>query len=918
MTNYSMEKPTRKHPKASCETCPLYFDGEYCASKWVPGSQVVFVGEAPGANEVAKQEPFVGESGILLNRAIRGGGGDPETVSKTNVVACRPPNNNLMGYEGAVYNCMGRLQYELAEEFAGDKVVALGKYATEVVLGVLAGRGDAASLPPSARRGRWFDADGDTGSLEGVRILSEYHPAYVARKPSEMSGFKRGIARVFDNGRSEHSLLQEPEIIVLDSFRAIEAMLSRVPDGTWTAFDLETNQIQYYDSRYSKDRKGDLVEIVEPADEILQIGMAWNLRKGYIIPGELVHDDGNVVEYLTQFFRRIKTIAHNGKFDVVFLRSAGVVAHVDFDTMLAHFVLEENSSHGLKSIAQVEYGLPDYEAAIIKQYLKSSSDEWSKIPFDKLALYNGWDCIVTRALKERFEKRLRARKSFVGEFADVVTIPELSETSAYHWPFMNLLMPAQQFLSGVEYRGIAVDVPYLKRAQAAMQQEIDEHLVQLREMCDKPDFNPNAHMQVAEVLYEDLQLPRPKQLERTLGRRVNTSKSKKPQDATGKGVLDALVEVTNHPFARQMKTYRRVAKIKSSYIDNMLSYVDTEGRVHADFRVMGTEVGRLAVKEPALQTIPRPKDRHGATIRGAFVADPYTLNDLARYLTGASGANLRWDQIGCQPLDPSAVRDEDVEAVLMIADYSQAELRAAAHYSNEPFLIDQVYANDRDLHTEATNAMFGTPEQIAEERGISYEEAKVLWDEYRVELKMFNFAYLYGGNENSFAQDRGIPLSQAKAFVKRYESNMPRLAQWKKDQYRRALKYHYVTTVHGRRRTFPELAALTPETLYHRDNRQLLDDVRKASVHAVVAGTASDLCLLAAQELDSWGLEIQLLVHDSVIIRAPRFVANCLAVRAPEVMERTAAMWLPRVAWKVDVKIGKRWAKPPEDLMLAA
>lgn len=148
----------RKHPNAVCEKCPLYALGQFVPSKWVEGSDVVFVGEAPGADEVQAQEPFVGVSGRLLGRALAAVGVDPSTVSKANVVSCRPPGNDLKAHSGAIRCCLPRLNREL-ESFTGTKVVSLGKISTEAVLGALAKRTDVIDMSVTARRGRWFDPE---------------------------------------------------------------------------------------------------------------------------------------------------------------------------------------------------------------------------------------------------------------------------------------------------------------------------------------------------------------------------------------------------------------------------------------------------------------------------------------------------------------------------------------------------------------------------------------------------------------------------------------------------------------------------------------------------------------------------------------------------------------------------------------
>ncbi|MHA2428847.1 MAG: DNA polymerase, partial [Candidatus Hermodarchaeia archaeon] len=258
--------------------------------------------------------------------------------------------------------------------------------------------------------------------------------------------------------------------------------------------------------------------------------------------------------------------------------------------------------------------------------------------------------------------------------------------------------------------------------------------------------------------------------------------------------------------------------------------------------------GRLAVRKPALQTIPRASDYHGALIRSSFTAPPgYKLIEV---------------------------------------DYSQAELRVLACLSGEEFL-QRVYREGRDLHSEVAEAMFGPN----------------FTKEQRVQTKMFNFSYTYGGTEYSFAKDAGLSLPIAKRFVRDYNRNMPRLAAYRKEQVEFLYEHSYIETRFGRRRHFP---------LIVKNNK---DDARKASVHQPVAGGAADLTLISGTKLvNDHGVEVCLMVHDSILAYALEDEAEETATLIAGVMQATAMEYFPEVPWPMepgrDIEIKDRWADP--------
>jgi DNA polymerase I-like protein with 3'-5' exonuclease and polymerase domains len=473
---------------------------------------------------------------------------------------------------------------------------------------------------------------------------------------------------------------------------------------------------------------------------------------------------------------------------------------------LSHNCLDETMPLGLKKMATLEFGIPDYEPELVTQYLTSRNDRYSKVPPDKLAQYGVLDVVVTLALREVLEKRLR-------------------DAGQYESPFMNIIMPASRMLENAELRGLLVDNNALETAGERFQKLIAEKAAALRECVEEPDLNPNAPTQVAAVLYDKLKLPMPH------GYKIQPR-------STGAPALDQLKGL--HPVIQLLEEYRRVAKLYSSYVKNVVAFRDNQGRVHARFLIQGTEVGRLAVRDPALQTISRPDDEYGGMVRSMYVAAP--------------------------------------GKVLVIADYSQAELRVLAAYSKEPFLLD-VYARDRDLHEEVALVMFG-PQRTKAQRAI---------------CKMFNFAYVYGGTIYSFAEELGLPLETARQFVRKYDENMPVALAWKKEQFVKAQADGYVETIFRRRRHFP---------LITNDN---IKDVRKASVHMVVAGTASDLTLRSCIELEALGIPVVLTVHDSVMAEVDEETAKAVGERMHKVLMGMGERYLPEVLWKVDVEIRRRW-----------
>ena len=765
--------PMNKFPYANCDACPLYNEPSV-PSTISTGAGVVFVGEAPGAEEAYEGHPFVGQSGQLLRSCFQAVGGHPEDACYVNTVACRPPGNREPT-EVEVSCCSKRLEYDLSKCPSEAPVVALGKTAHRA-LGV-----------SYEDNGRW------TGN-----VVPTWHPAYVLRKPSEVHSFLRDL-EIALRGPSIKDSVPDTKVIHVETLDSLNRWLGEMPSGEWLAVDIETDNVNWY--RTNK----------KPKDPVLMLQMCWDPNFALVLDDIMLYDVPGVIDALQIKLPEMKIVGHNFKFDAVFLRSHfGLVIDAAFDTYLAHYLLNENLPHGLKELAKTELGLEDYEKELISKYLNTKNDQYSKVPFEPMAKYGSLDVAATLLLRKIYWDRLK-------------------EQNMLEWPMLNIIMPMSAMLTKVELRGFKVDRNMIETVRTEFQRDMDKLSDELRALCGRPDMNVDSPAQLAEVIYDHYGLPE-----------QNHWKIKPRSTSHG-----AIEKFKGHPFIDKLLEYRRVSKMKRAYADNIWGFMDpVTDVVHSDFRIPGTEVGRLSVADPALQTIPRPSEYYGALIRSLFI-----------------------------PREGH---------VIIICDYSQAELRALAALSEEQFLID-VYANNRDLHSEVAIAMFGS----------DYTK------EQRVMCKMFNFAYAYGGTERSFAEDAGLNIQVATEFVRRYDENMPKAKAWKMKQNKLMRENGEVQTIFGRKRRFPLIVPSNAK------------DAMKASVHMPVASTANDLNCLAAIELDKLGVPIVLLVHDSVIAEVPVEDAERIGQLMKEVMEDVGRKYLPSVTWSADPEIRDRWAPLP-------
>lgn len=587
-----------KAPNAHCETCPLR--EQPCAPTYVPEEYggTLFVGEAPGFDEAVAGKPFVGRSGQLLARSYDKVGGSWAQAARTNIVLCRPPGNRTPTTV-EIDCCADRLKADIAR-LKPTKLVTVGTPAREQITHM-----------------------GDVPVKEGIwqeNTIGIVHPAFVMRQPGSMSRFRRGLERVVQGPGGDTqgtSLLQQPDVTVLTTYHQLAAVLDSIEDQSWVAYDLETNQTRWYTRRFGTGEG-------YRADSILCLAFTTGIGYGWLVPIYLIYDCPAVKPLLTTFFARVRTVTHNGKFDLQFLRSVGITSHIDLDTMVMHYTSDETpNTHALKPLVQAEFGVPDYEAQLIARYLRNKGDFYSRIPEGPLYLYAVWDVCSTLALAMKLKT-------------------ELVRQGMWARPFQSLMMPGFRMLANVEYRGVRVDVPYLLLWKERFEARAAYLKSQIVAYTGRSEFNPGSPPQMRWLIFQHLGLPITEPVPQSSGRGMTK------RGSTSKDALKQLKG--QHPVIDLIGEYRTCLKMLKTYIVGMLNYADENDRVHTSYSNTTTETGRLASRGPALQNIPKGRTLYGQIIRAAFIPSE-----------------------GCVFID---------------ADYAQAELCVFASETRDPFLIN--------------------------------------------------------------------------------------------------------------------------------------------------------------------------------------------------------------------------------------
>lgn len=399
--------------------------------------------------------------------------------------------------------------------------------------------------------------------------------------------------------------------------------------------------------------------------------------------------------------------------------------------------------------------------------------------------------------------------------------------------FRDVEMPLVGVLARMEAHGVLLDVTALQAMGEEFERRMEELATEIYDLAGGP-FNLASPQQLREVLFERLKLPT---------RGVPRGKTGLSTDVD---VLTRLAEV--HPLPAKILKYRTLAKLKSTYVDGLLAAADSHARLHTSFNQCVTATGRLSSSDPNLQNIPL-RGEEGGAIRACFVAPPGKL--------------------------------------LLVADYSQIELRLLAHFSQDPVLC-AAFERQEDIHARTAAEVFGVPAEL-----VSREMRRV--------AKIINFGVLYGMGAPALARQIGVSVGQAQEYIANYFARYSGVRAYLDKTLEQARQSGYVTTILGRRRSVPGLRGT---------NRAAVQGAERIAVNTPIQGSAADLIKLAMVRIDreltagQLSAAMVLQVHDELVFEVEENQAEVLRSLVKAAMENALVLRVPIV---VETGIGRNW-----------
>lgn len=385
-------------------------------------------------------------------------------------------------------------------------------------------------------------------------------------------------------------------------------------------------------------------------------------------------------------------------------------------------------------------------------------------------------------------------------------------------------------LSKMEFSGVRVHPEELKSLGVEFRERLNGLEADIYEMAGR-EFNIGSPKQLGTVLFDEMGLP--------------VIKKTKTGYSTNAEVLERLKP--KHEIADRLLRYRKLEKLINTYTDVLQRELnETTGRIHCTFQQTVGATGRLISTEPDLQRTP-VKTPEGKRIRQAFVPQE------------------GWE--------------------LLVADWSQIELRVLAHFSDDPVLVD-AFQNDKDIHSRTAAELFHcTEDEVTKPQ--------------REIAKTVNFATIYGQGATALGQILGVPRKEAKAYIERYFEVYSGVRRWLDDTIEKALVEGSVDTLAGRHRHIPELFS-----------KNFMDRTagERIAANTPIQGSAADICKATMLAIDEamQGMQARMLlqIHDELIFECPPEETTKLVNLVGQQMETAVPLKVPL---KVEIGVGTSW-----------
>ena len=473
--------------------------------------------------------------------------------------------------------------------------------------------------------------------------------------------------------------------------------------------------------------------------------------------------------------------------------------HATFDLMIAAYLLNYNIKDDIAYLAN-----QGNEEFIYSDQLKKESN------------------------REVIEKEICKRSCYIYHEKEFIE-KELGKESCLNL-FNNIEMPLVYVLASMEMEGIKAQKEVLDEMHEELEVKIELLTKEIYNLAGM-EFNIASPRQLGEVLFEHLAL-------------AKGTKNKTGYKTDAK-VLEKLIG--KHPIIEKILEYRNLTKLNSTYIQGLVPYILSDGKIHTIYKQTLTRTGRLSSTEPNLQNIPI-REELGRKIRKAFVP----CNDL-----------------------------------LLSADYSQIELRILAHISGSAGLID-AFKHDADIHTRVASEIHGINES---------EVTKTM----RRTAKAVIFGIVYGISGFGLGENLHISKQDADDFIQRYFELYPKVKEYMDETVKNARKNGYVTTLFGRKRIIEEIK--NPNYLIRSMGERM-------AMNTPIQGTSADIMKMAMINVykrfqkENFKSKILLQVHDEIIVDVDKTELEQVSKAIKEEMENAYKLEVPL---KVEIDTGTNW-----------
>lgn len=457
----------------------------------------------------------------------------------------------------------------------------------------------------------------------------------------------------------------------------------------------------------------------------------------------------------------------------------------------------------------------DYLSIVLsskKDYLgKLTCEQMIKEDEKKVVDYACYEAYVAWKSKEILESNLKEKGMY-----------ELYE---------NIEMPLVFVLYDMEKEGIRADGDKLKEYSRELAVSINKIEKRIYEEAGE-EFNINSPKQLGVVLFEKLQLP--------------NEKKTKTGYSTSAEVLDKLAP--DHSIVADVLEYRQLSKLKSTYADGLINFIEQDGKIHTTFNQTITATGRLSSTDPNLQNIPI-RIELGKLIRKVFLPEEGHL--------------------------------------FVDSDYSQIELRVLAHLSDDEKLIE-AFKNGQDIHRSTASLVFDTP----------FDEVT---DIQRRNAKAVNFGIVYGISAFGLANDLNIGRKEAQAYIDSYFEKYPKIKAFLDKTVADAKEKGYIKTMFGRIRPIPELSS---------SNFMQRQFGERVAMNSPIQGTAADIIKIAMIRVhdrllkENLKSKLILQVHDELLIETAEDEKEYVIELLEEEMHKAAEL---KVSMEVGTECGYDW-----------